>query len=80
MNAVNELGCDFAITVLTKIKKTNQLEPSETVRLIKNFYTALMPLMQEINHEQFEDLNKRNLAAAAPSAPELGAKANGSGH
>jgi hypothetical protein len=47
MDAVNELSCEFAATILNKMKTSEQLEPQAAANLIRNFYNALFPLMEQ---------------------------------
>lgn len=54
MDAVNELSCDFAANVLTRMNTNKQISPQQAINLIRNFYKALSPLMDQNNRDSAE--------------------------
>lgn len=53
MDAVNELSCEFAATVLARMQTNKQMTPQEAVSLIRNFYDALHPLIEQSDRVNF---------------------------
>jgi proline dehydrogenase len=63
MDAINELSCEFAMTVFARMETNAQMTPQDAANLIRNFHNALHRLQEQSNHASLKKILPQEISA-----------------